>query len=413
MDLMNIRRNMIAAQSELPFGYKEIEYISATGTQYIATNYVPKIGDQITTKFLMAYSSGMQSLFSAGNNNYQLIFLEYPDQGISAYYKYFTTGNATELQWHLPYNTWHDIIVDSTGYITSGEKSGTLTPAQELDGNYTNLWLLKRRNGNYGANGSISRFTITHEGKKTLNLIPCIRKIDNEIGMYDTISKQFYGNAGTDVFIAGPEIVNNVILPISYTKLNYIKGSGAYIDTDLILQRGYVISITFETETNSSQQAVWGYRYNGTWSDITQANIYYNAGNRVIALGKGLTVQQHGNNNAYQFDTINQLIIDTAKNRVLLNGTQPEINFDFSNGAMFNSSGSSVYSPYIFASNRMGTYGLTSTNTKIYDYKVSFSGITLTHLIPCIDPNGTYGMYDTIRKRFFESAQSNTTFTGG
>ena len=38
------------------------------------------------------------------------------------------------------------------------------------------------------------------------NLIPCYRKSDNAIGMYDTVSKTFYGNSGTGTFEKGPEV---------------------------------------------------------------------------------------------------------------------------------------------------------------------------------------------------------------
>lgn len=215
-----------------------------------------------------------------------------------------------------------------------------------------------------------------------------------------------------DLMTIRRRLLTETPLPVGYTRLHYIRGSGAYINTDLILQSGCVIDITFEVENSTVEQAVWGYRYAGNWSAVSQAHIYYNGGNRVIALGKGISVAQHGNNSAYQFDTLNRLIIDTARNRVLLNGLQPEINYDFSNGAMFNADGSSVYPPYLLASNRAGTTGATSSKAKIYGYKVSQSGRTSAHMIPCIDPGGVYGMYDVIRRQFFGSANSSR-LTGG
>lgn len=38
------------------------------------------------------------------------------------------------------------------------------------------------------------------------NFIPCYRKSDNVIGMYDLITKTFYENAGTGTFIKGNDI---------------------------------------------------------------------------------------------------------------------------------------------------------------------------------------------------------------
>lgn len=38
------------------------------------------------------------------------------------------------------------------------------------------------------------------------NFIPCYRKSDNVIGMYDTVEEKFYTNQGTGVFIKGPDV---------------------------------------------------------------------------------------------------------------------------------------------------------------------------------------------------------------
>ena len=47
------------------------------------------------------------------------------------------------------------------------------------------------------------------------NYIPCYRKSDNEIGMYDLVSNTFFTNAGTGTFTAGAEIVPTPSKPIS------------------------------------------------------------------------------------------------------------------------------------------------------------------------------------------------------
>lgn len=39
------------------------------------------------------------------------------------------------------------------------------------------------------------------------NFIPCYRKADNEAGMYDLVSGEFYTNAGTGSFIVGPDVI--------------------------------------------------------------------------------------------------------------------------------------------------------------------------------------------------------------
>lgn len=54
-----------------------------------------------------------------------------------------------------------------------------------------------------GANKSAKTFSskIWKNGTLIQNLIPCVRKSDSKPGMYDTVTKTFYTNAGTGEFI--------------------------------------------------------------------------------------------------------------------------------------------------------------------------------------------------------------------
>lgn len=39
-----------------------------------------------------------------------------------------------------------------------------------------------------------------------MELIPCYRKADNVVGLYDTISNNFLTNSGSGTFVAGPNV---------------------------------------------------------------------------------------------------------------------------------------------------------------------------------------------------------------
>ena len=43
-------------------------------------------------------------------------------------------------------------------------------------------------------------------GNIALDLIPCYRKSDNEIGMYDTVNQTFLTNQGTGTFVKGGDV---------------------------------------------------------------------------------------------------------------------------------------------------------------------------------------------------------------
>ena len=49
-------------------------------------------------------------------------------------------------------------------------------------------------------------FEIEIENAVAFNGIPCYRRTDNVIGMYDTVSKQFFTNAGTGTFTKGQNV---------------------------------------------------------------------------------------------------------------------------------------------------------------------------------------------------------------
>jgi len=59
------------------------------------------------------------------------------------------------------------------------------------------------------------------------NMVPAQRTSDSEIGMYDTVSKTFFTNAGTGTFTAGPEVgtVYNINLPAPLQKIETYKDS--------------------------------------------------------------------------------------------------------------------------------------------------------------------------------------------
>ena len=65
-------------------------------------------------------------------------------------------------------------------------------------------WINEIRYLNKGI--KIYKLIFTANGVKEANFIPCYRKTDNEIGMYDTVEETFYTNQGTGKFDVGPNV---------------------------------------------------------------------------------------------------------------------------------------------------------------------------------------------------------------
>lgn len=205
---MNRRRMMMrraGASPVLPAEYQQVEYIaiSASGP-YIATNYVPVQGDEISCRCRIT-GTASATLFNAGTGDYQTIALFDRGNG-RAYIKMFQSGSASNISYS--YTGVVDLVLKNptSSVIVNGSETAISTPFQgELDGNETNLWIFRRRTGANGVASKIYSFVATNNGTEKLNLIPCYRKSDNVIGMYDSVSRTFYTNAGSGTFVKGDD----------------------------------------------------------------------------------------------------------------------------------------------------------------------------------------------------------------
>ena len=194
----------------LPFEYQRVEYLESTGTQYINTGIV------------------------ASN-----------DTGISINYRYTQSGNApicgvlqrvgerTDSFLVTSYNgqTSSTLLMAHSGALFSGDNI-TLNVDYHCKINYLNdgsFYLDGKRVGEVGQNGlinapilifarlnsqdntkAVSKSRIYYveftEGDAVSHkFIPCRRKSDGKLGMYDSVSGAFFTNAGKGEFLTGGE----------------------------------------------------------------------------------------------------------------------------------------------------------------------------------------------------------------
>lgn len=203
---------------ELPNDYQEVEYIESTGTQYIDTGITnekldidckikPTNSDTATYGFAFGYRT------DSGVNHFLC-----PIKNASSYI--FQYGNSTNgVQVGSSYNNVYTLF-------TNGNKitlNGTTTTVNEYTfTKYGNIYLfalnqdglLQTRPQN---KTQIYYFRMYQNGKLVRNFIPCYRRIDGEIGMYDTINDVFYFNQGTGNFTKGADVVHTRI---------YLKSAG-------------------------------------------------------------------------------------------------------------------------------------------------------------------------------------------
>ncbi len=186
----------------LPDGYKQLEYIESTGTQYIDTGVKPTGNTRVHCSANFPVQETGAWLFGARDGN-----------GVNAY------GFLTyKSEYRSDYNKTRPQIPSQYGPELEVDKDG---PDTHLNGNLvdsgSDYSFSAQDNLLIGANvtaGAVSGFSkalhrwykIYGEAGLVRDLIPC-KNQSGDIGLYDIVTQKFYGNAGKGVFVAGPEYV--------------------------------------------------------------------------------------------------------------------------------------------------------------------------------------------------------------
>ena len=198
-----LRRRAMYRGGELPAGYQKCAFLQSDGKQYLSIDdYIPQIGDSLSTNFVRMYNNKDGVIFSAGTGKFQFVTMTGgSDNGPVIFMKYFTSGDASSKgntgKREKPYNmrVFSDgkILFDGVEIMGEVHKSkGSVN---------TNLYLFIRANLQYGFAGKILGFQAYRSGKTILNLAPALRSSDGKPGMLDTVSKKFYVNQGTGEFL--------------------------------------------------------------------------------------------------------------------------------------------------------------------------------------------------------------------
>lgn len=178
--------NWLKANNKFNKEYQRVEYIESTGTQYINTNYTPNQNTKAYTKFICnKLNSG---LYSSSNK-----FTAYISNRGN-----WRFGSATVIISWLS-GVLYTSVQDKTGVIINGTNVynyGTVT-------DFTSTATLRLMFNTDGFNGKIYEFKLYENDILVRNFIPCYRKSDGEIGLYDKVNNKFYTNAGTGEFIKG------------------------------------------------------------------------------------------------------------------------------------------------------------------------------------------------------------------
>ena len=398
----------------LPSIYQQVEYIQGTGTQYINTDFIP---DNTSGVMIKASSSDtndtvMVGVRTSGNrwwigSNGNLIYAGWNTNDDASARATFTTN--TPYIYQLNYMNNRKRICDGVEKTAIGSTVlATQTyPACILSGNAegTTTSLIKK--------GRIYYVIFTRGDKIMNHYIPCYRKSDNVIGLYDLVTGAFLTNAGSGTFGKGSNVVSysggkSVIpkIPYTYQEVDYISNANGnqYFEVPFVPNgaTGFKVEIGFNPTATGKRYCLLS-NYN---TGSQQLSLEINTANKVrFWINSG--AKDVTTSNTFTVNAFNSIVYEFKNNTysMNLNGTTTSGSYTWTGAST-----SSTMRAFLDLAGRTSTF---PTPLKIYYIRI-YEGDKLTfELIPCYRKSDTaIGMYDTKKLNFKTNAGSGA-FTKG
>lgn len=216
MDVMQIRRRLLSLDTILPFGYRRVEYLRSSGTQYIDTGYYPKTNTTLDITYRYEGTStedrnpfGTRKNASTQLEDFSVWINTDSAKGSAIHYPTKPGGYGTDTGWiyhaNPKTNIIHFVASPQNVYVNDTLCYTFNVTRTQFTLSYT-AWMFCARVGSNSTIRPKDAFSIyglsLSEGTTMYrNFIPCVRLSDNKPGMYDTINDVFYTNKGTGEFI--------------------------------------------------------------------------------------------------------------------------------------------------------------------------------------------------------------------
>ena len=188
----------------LPSGYKEVEYIQSSGTQYINTGFIPKYDSRIVLDAEVTNSSIACALFGArsaasGTNPSANALFSLSGGAIRSDYYGSMVSSTTTVSGRTIFDKNKNVVSFGSNTITNNRSTASSNQtlflfAVQTAGSATLLATMKLYACQIYDNGTLVR-----------DFYPCTNE-SGAVGLYDLVGKQFYSNAGTGSFVAGAEV---------------------------------------------------------------------------------------------------------------------------------------------------------------------------------------------------------------
>ena len=194
----------------LPSGFKKLEYIQPSGTQYIDTGFKPNNNTKVVIDFELTENTGKhQIIFGArSSSNSEQYVLGFTGHRSPAVWRSDFGSNQVTFSSNLNWSGNHNAT--KNGNICTLDAESVTNTASTFEST-VNLLICA---GNTG--GNVDNYTkakvyfckIYDNGTLARDFIPC-KNASGVVGMWDDVNSVFYGNAGSGTFTAGPEVAGS------------------------------------------------------------------------------------------------------------------------------------------------------------------------------------------------------------
>ncbi len=363
-------------------GYTQVEYLQSSGTQYIDTGvYITSNNLLVKTKVYSttAGTSTEQDLFGNqdGTDGRTILGLTVTNNWFL--YTRYGTGTATPS---VTMPAAQNQIFNIETHIENGHKWLVVDGVASETGTATNIsnanktvQLFANGNTNYFFKGRMYYFQMWDNNTLVRDMIPARRNSDGVLGMYDTVSGNFFTNAGSGNFYAPDQYV-----PSAYTRLEYIESTGTqYIDTNITGSTNAIIDMQGTPLTGDTVVFMLA---------PINATAYQN--------GFGQYRSQIAGTPSFDIATRRVYNVSYTSSSMTVNGTT---------------------SSYYIANNvNLALFGSTATNrrianAKLYSAKIYNNDTLLRDFVPA-QHGSDVGMYDLVTGNFYTDANGGN-FTAG
>lgn len=185
-------------------------------------------------------------------------------------------------------------------------------------------------------------------------------------------------------------------LPSGYTQLEYIQSSGTqYINTGFKSpSSGLKIALGFEYIADHSEETLFGSEKNGVYSICPYGNPEFYVGSTIRLLSYSA-----------ELNTRYNLVVEAKNNK--LTTTWNEISYTGS----YSGSLESTQDIYLFANHINNSVGQI-VSIKLYECSMYANDVMTRNFIPCKNPSGVIGLYDSVNSVFYANAGTGR-FTAG